>query len=51
MFRSRWTIKTCWSECRYVLIVDFKILCLIKGAFVDEKNFDVIKMYGMTIKK
>jgi hypothetical protein len=25
-------------------------MCLIKGAFVGEKNFDVIKMHG-TIKK
>jgi len=26
-------------------------MCLIKGAFVGEKNFDVIKMQGTTIKK
>jgi hypothetical protein len=26
-------------------------MCLIKGAFVGEKNFDVIKMHGATIKK
>jgi hypothetical protein len=26
-------------------------MCLIKGAFVGEKNFDVIKMHGTTIKK
>jgi hypothetical protein len=26
-------------------------MCLIKGAFVDEKNFDLIKMHGTTIKK
>jgi len=25
-------------------------MCLIKGAFVGEKNFDVIKMHGTTIK-
>jgi hypothetical protein len=24
--------------------------CLIKGAFVGEKNFDVIKMHGTTIQ-
>ena len=26
-------------------------MCLIKGVFVGEKNFDVIKMHGTTIKK
>jgi hypothetical protein len=26
-------------------------MCLIKGAFVGEKNLDVIKMHGKTIKK
>jgi hypothetical protein len=26
-------------------------LCLIKGAFVGEKNFNIIKMCGTTIKK
>ena len=26
-------------------------MCLLKGAFVGEKNFDVIKMHGTTIKK
>ena len=25
-------------------------MCLIQGAFVGEKNFDVIKMHGTTIK-
>jgi hypothetical protein len=25
-------------------------MCLIKGAFVGENNFDVIKMHGTTIK-
>jgi hypothetical protein len=25
-------------------------MCLIKGAFVGEKNFGVIKMHGTTIK-
>ena len=25
-------------------------MCLIKGAFVGDKNFDVIKMHGTTIK-
>jgi hypothetical protein len=25
-------------------------MCLIKGAFVGEKNFDVIKRHGTTIK-
>jgi hypothetical protein len=25
-------------------------MCLTKGAFVGEKNFDVIKMHGTTIK-
>ena len=26
-------------------------MCLIKGAFVGEKNFDVIKMHGTTTRK
>jgi hypothetical protein len=26
-------------------------MCLIKGAFVGGKNFDVIKMHGTRIKK
>jgi hypothetical protein len=26
-------------------------MCLIKGAFVGEKNFDVIEMHGTTIEK
>ena len=26
-------------------------MCLIKGAFVGENNFDVIKMHGTTIKE
>jgi len=26
-------------------------MCLIKGAFVGEKNFDVTKMHGTTIKE
>jgi len=26
-------------------------MCLIKGAFFGEKNFDVIKMHGTKIKK
>jgi len=25
-------------------------MCIIKGAFVGEKHFDVIKMHGTTIK-
>ena len=25
-------------------------MCLMKGAFVGEQNFDVIKMHGTTIK-
>jgi hypothetical protein len=27
------------------------VICIIKGAFVGKKEFDVIKMHGTTIKK
>ena len=33
-----------------ILTVRFNILCVINGAFVGEKNLDVIKMHGTTIK-
>jgi hypothetical protein len=33
------------------LIEDLAIICLIKGAFVGERNCDVIEMHGMTIKQ
>jgi hypothetical protein len=28
----------------------YGVICLMKGAFVGENNFDVIKMHGTTIK-
>jgi hypothetical protein len=47
----QWT-ETCRSEYIDILIANLKKkLCLIRGTFVGEKNFDVINMHGTTIRK